>query len=98
MPIRSVFVLRDTRDDRARERNPRSGALGRRREAAMSDRVLDVPWERVRPEVTILRADGRFERAIDVERHPNRVIVLFSDGRREQHAPSDRAGVLVHHA
>ena len=63
----------------------------------MGYRVLDVPWERVRPEVTILRADGRFERAIDVERQPNRVIVLFSDGRREQHAPSDQAGVLVHH-
>ena len=64
----------------------------------MSYHMLDVPWERVRPEVTILRADGRFERAIDIERHPNRVIVLFSDGRREQHAPSDQAEVLVHSA
>jgi hypothetical protein len=62
----------------------------------MSDSMLKVAWERVRPEVTILRSDGRFERAVIVERHPNRVIVSYTDGRREQHAPSDQAEVVIH--
>jgi len=62
----------------------------------MSDSMLTVAWERVRPEVTILRSDGRLERAVIVDRHPNRVTVLYNDGRREQHAPSDEARVVVH--
>jgi prepilin-type processing-associated H-X9-DG protein len=62
----------------------------------MSDSMLNVARERVRPEVTILRSDGRFERAVIVERHPNRITVLYHDGRREQHAPSDEARVVVH--
>jgi hypothetical protein len=62
----------------------------------MSDSMLKVAWERVRPEVTILRSDGRFERAVTVERSPNRVSVLYTDGRREQHAPSDEASVVIH--
>jgi hypothetical protein len=62
----------------------------------MSDSMLNVAWERVRPEVTILRSDGRFERAVIVDRYPNRVTVLYNDGRREQHAPGDEASVVVH--
>ncbi len=62
----------------------------------MGDSMLSVAWERVRPEVTILRSDGCFGRAVIVDRHPNRVIVLYNDGRREQHASSDQARVVVH--
>jgi hypothetical protein len=61
----------------------------------MSDSMLRVAWGRVRPEVTIVRSDGRFARAVIVERHPNRVIVFYTDGRREQHAPSDLAEVVI---
>jgi hypothetical protein len=76
------------------DRNSPVCALGRR-EAVMAYQTLSVSWERIRPKVTILRSDGRFERAVIVERHPDRVVVLYSDGRREQHEPSEQTEILI---
>jgi hypothetical protein len=65
-------------------------------EAVMTYSTLSVPWESIRRDVTVLRSDGCSKRAVIVERHPDEVVVLYSDGRREQHAPSEQTEILVH--
>ena len=61
----------------------------------MSDNVIDVTWELLRPGVTARRCDGSFGRAVEVQRQPFSVNVLFADGRRERHQPMERVQVLV---
>jgi hypothetical protein len=61
----------------------------------MNDDVIDVPWELLRPGVMARRCDGTFGRAVDVQRKPFSVSVLFADGRRERHQPTETVQVLV---
>lgn len=61
----------------------------------MSDDLIDVPWDLLRPGVTPRRCDGTFGHAIEVQRQPFSVSVLFADGRRERHQPMERVQVLV---
>jgi hypothetical protein len=62
----------------------------------MSTYTLEVEWEKMRPGVTVVQADGDYGRAAVVDRSPNGVVVIFTDGRREQHRLSERVQVLVH--
>lgn len=64
--------------------------------ATLRHRTLDVTWDRLRAGVTVVRADGRHERAAVIDRSTGAVVVLYTDGRRERHAPTDRAQVVVH--
>ncbi len=57
--------------------------------------LIDVQWGRLRPGVTILRGDGRLERAVDVEHHDHTTLVWFDDGRLERHDDAERAQVLT---
>lgn len=61
----------------------------------MSMSLIAVPWERMRPGVTILRADGRLERATTVEKGDHTVIVVFADGQVEHHDRAERAEVVT---
>jgi nitrogen fixation protein FixH len=61
----------------------------------MSMNLIAVPFERLRAGVTILRSDGRFERAATVEKGDYSVRVIFDDGRIEHHERSERAEVLT---
>lgn len=61
----------------------------------MDTRTLEVAWDQLRPGVTVVEPDGWRGRAAVVDRSTNGVVVIFTDGRREQHAPSERVRVLV---
>ncbi|MGZ4133440.1 MAG: hypothetical protein ACXVWF_10350 [Actinomycetota bacterium] len=61
----------------------------------MSSHTLEVAWEQLRPGVTVVRSDGQQERAAIVDRSRGTVVVIFTDGRREQHDPAERAQVVV---
>jgi len=62
----------------------------------MSMYLIAVPWDRLRAGVTILRGDGRLERAAAVEKGDHSVRVVFDDGRIEHHERSEQAEVLTH--
>lgn len=62
----------------------------------MASSIIDVPWERLRAGVTILRADGQLDQATTVEHREHTVVVWFHDGRLERHDPAERAQVLIH--
>jgi hypothetical protein len=64
----------------------------------MSMNLIVVPWERLRPGVTIRRADGRLQRAATLEKGDHSVRVVFDDGRIEHHEPSEQAEVLTRRA
>jgi hypothetical protein len=57
--------------------------------------LIDCQWGRLRPGVTVLRDDGRLERAATVEHRDDTTLVWFDDGRLERHDDSDRAQVLT---
>jgi prepilin-type processing-associated H-X9-DG protein len=57
--------------------------------------VIDVPWDLLRPGAMARRCDGSFGRAVDVERHPFSVNVLFADGRRERRQPMEKVQILA---
>lgn len=57
--------------------------------------LIHVQYGRLRPGVTILRADGRLERAASVEHRDHTTLVWFDDGRLERHDDSDRAQILT---
>ena len=61
----------------------------------MSDNVIDVTWDLLRPGVTARRYDGTFDRAIEIERQAFSVSVLFADGHRERHQPAEPTQVIV---
>ncbi|MBV8952250.1 MAG: hypothetical protein JOZ99_15350 [Actinobacteria bacterium] len=61
----------------------------------MNAHTLEVEWDKLRPGVTVVRPDGRHGRAAVVDRSTGGVVVLFTDGRRERHQPSERVRVLV---
>jgi len=61
----------------------------------MTHTTLEVAWDLLRPGVTVLRSDGCEEQATVVDRSPGRIVVLYSDGRREHHSPDERARVVV---
>lgn len=61
----------------------------------MPHRVIEVPWERLRPGVTVARSDGNLVRIVAVEPHDGTVTVLFRDGLREQHDPHAPARIVV---
>ena len=61
----------------------------------MSYGTLSVPWERIRPEVMVQRADGHCHTAMIVEHDADHVVVVYSDGRREEHAPTEQAEIWV---
>ncbi len=61
----------------------------------MSLSWIAVPWERLRPGVTIRCADGRLERAATVDKGDHSVRVMFDDGRVEHHERSEQAEVLT---
>lgn len=61
----------------------------------MSTQLINVQWGRLRPGVTILRGDGRLERAASVEHQDHTTLVWFDDGRLERHDDRDRAQVLT---
>lgn len=61
----------------------------------MSMSMIAVPWERLRAGVTIRRSDGRLQRAETVEKGDHSVLVVFDDGRVEQHERSEQAQVLT---
>ena len=57
--------------------------------------IIDVQWGRLRPGVTVLRSDGRLERAASVKHQDHTTLVWFDDGRLERHDDADRAQVLT---
>lgn len=57
--------------------------------------LIDVQWGRLRPGVTVLRDDGRLERAATVEHQDHTTLVWFDDGRLERHDDGDRVQVLT---
>jgi hypothetical protein len=67
-------------------------------EGAMSDKILDVEWMRLRPGVTVLHDDGCTRRAKIVDHTDDCTTVVFDDGRREQHDDTDHALVVVRDA
>ena len=64
----------------------------------MVGQVLEVVWDRVRPGVTVVRSDGRHERAAIVDRANGTVVVIFDDGLRERHAPDEPACIALRDA
>jgi hypothetical protein len=62
----------------------------------VATQLINVQWGRMRPGVTVLRGDGRLERAASVEHHDHTTLVWFRDGRLERHDDAERAQVLTH--
>jgi len=61
----------------------------------VSTQLINVQWGRLRPGVTILRGDGRLERAASVEHQDDTTLVWFDDGRLERHQRPDPRGRSV---
>jgi hypothetical protein len=61
----------------------------------MDHQTVEVAWARLRPGVTVLRSDGRHGQAALVDCTAGTVAVLYSDGHREHHEPTESARVLV---